>query len=172
MADLTGKSEQPAPQYIDAATPLRITTCPDCGIVFALPLAVFLERVAAGGVVSCPNGHPVILGKPKIAPGDTLALSASLVAELAQMRHELAVARGALLRATPVSPAREAAPATPEEILRRINLLVSRVRFVGRESRRLCALCGKNFQNNYSFKRHLQEQHAEKIAALPADAFN
>jgi hypothetical protein len=178
MTDLTSQPDQSgaratrassALEFCDADTPLRITACPDCGIVFALPLALYLDRVAAGGVVSCANGHPILLGRPKIADGDTLALSAHLVAELNQTRHELAQARGALLRAASPAPTAEVAP-TPAEISRRVNLLTSRARGDGRR-RSICHLCGKSLQSGSSFKRHLQRQHAAEIAALPAGAF-
>lgn len=172
MADLTGKSEQtPTDQYIDGAVPLRITSCRTCGIVFALPLKVYAERLDAGGSITCPNGHPMLLLESKIAAGDLLALSVRLVADLSQARHEVEAMRGRLIRATPSTPAADAAPLTPEELLRRVNMLVSRAAIRGDRDRRICTFCGKLYKGNTTFKKHLRNQHAPAIASLPPVAF-
>ncbi len=163
---------EPAPPAgpVEGTTYLRLTDCPECGVVFGLPMRLWAERFKRkGGQVTCPNGHAVPVPPAAVKAGDVLMVNVYLLGELRQVRHELATTRATLARMPlPPTPAGTVDKAESE---RRVNLLVSRAErnVLGKP---VCRLCGKSLPSPHDFKTHLKRKHADYVTTAPAALFD
>ena len=154
------------PESIDVLNRLRITSCPSCGIVFALPQHVWSQRLNDFSAIHCPNGDVIELRDTPESRENLAIINIELLTEIAQTRHELVTARHEIARLPhpPESPISEA------ELKRRIELTASRAPRLER-GRPICIHCGKTFAAS-GFRVHLKREHAETISTLPASCFD
>jgi hypothetical protein len=150
-----------APAFIEAPTRYRLVTCPTCAAVFAVPMDVYLQRLAdpkKRGVVHCFDGHPVPLVNTIVEKTDALAAAAAMVVELRQARYDADRLR-AILATVPRLPSK---PPTPAEIERRIRHVVNRARNTdfGKVVCRFCELASRTAS---SLKAHVKAVHLKEI---------
>jgi|GEM_PF-3052794 len=167
-----------SPPRVDATMRLRVLTCEHCGVPFAMPLTMFLAKTHLGSLAYCPGGHSQKLRRESLAKADLLFAAQYLADELTQRTYELQAACFEIARLKIASPPAVTAPAAPvegKELLRRINLEISRALIRASHSFKsrspVCTRCGKLFANRRSFKNHLERFHAADIAAMPATAY-
>ena len=157
----TGLSES-----IDALNRLRITSCDDCGVMFALPQQIWAQRVNDGGEIYCPNGHRTEL-RDASESGENLAImNVELLTELTQRTHELRMAQNEIARL----PHPAESPIGEAELKRRIELSASRAMRLER-GRPICIYCGRTFKGS-GFRVHLRREHSETISNMPAVCFD
>ena len=53
-----------APAAMEVIDRLRVLACQTCGIAFAAPEALFLQRVDSAQAIVCPNGHALVYREP------------------------------------------------------------------------------------------------------------
>lgn len=144
--------------------------CPDCGVPFALPAALYLRRLDERGHVYCPAGHLIELRPDDLkAKGEATLYGMMLIGQLREARMRIAELRRELQRRP--APA-EGGPITPEELKRRVSILANRLE--GAEyGRKLCSFCGSKMKgNDTNVRRHLKQKHAAEIAAMEPAAFD
>lgn len=129
-----------ADELITTSVTLAVTECPTCFTEHAIPRRMYRDRLANGGSVYCPNGHPWVFCEPE---NDKLkrqleqsrrirdSLSASLTAERDQ---RLAAQRSAAAR------------------LGQLTKLRNRV------GNGVCPCCNRSFAN---LARHMDSQHPD-----------
>jgi len=138
------------------------TSCPECGVVFALPMEIFLIRCSERGTIYCPHGHLI-----ELAPRDEGSVI-DLLGELRQIKHELATALHTLARI----PQPNTGPIRDDEFERRVRILTNRSEKVGLMERPRCCLCAKTSTSNYNLRRHLKRRHDQEIRELADSYFN
>src|SRR4051794_11161908 len=122
------------PATFEIAARLTVTTCPTCGISYALPTSLYLSRPQDPEPIHCPSGHAHAIALADDSES-LLALHAAAVLELAQLRHANRQAECELELLRPKAGEQQAP--TREEIVRRARILEARGR-VGVYGKRLC----------------------------------
>jgi len=155
------------PDSIDVMNRLRITSCPTCGVIFALPQQLWSQCVNDGSEIFCPSGCHIELRDTEETRGSLAILNVELLAQITQTKHELETARDRIARL----PHPPQAPISAEELSRRIELTASRASHIkGLDP--ICLYCGKPSSNRSSLRAHLMRKHAEAISNLPASCFD
>ncbi|HEX4055991.1 MAG TPA: hypothetical protein VHX86_17135 [Tepidisphaeraceae bacterium] len=166
-APATDPSDQDEPVTLDSLGKLLLRTCPTCGCNFALPMAVWLDRLHGEGSIFCPAGHAIEIKKTPGNQADCAILAATLLHRLNQSGHELRQARNALARLSPSN----VLPVDEKEYQRRLNLMISRAQHA-EYGKSICILCGKKQSSNSSFRTHLKARHADELRTLPPACFD
>lgn len=157
----TDPSDQDEPVTLEAMNQLLLRACPTCGCNFALPMAVWLDRLHGEGSIFCPAGHAIEIKKTPDNQADCAILAVNLMASLSQSTHELRSARNALARLSPAG----VLPVDDKEFDRRLNLMNSRAQRAA-FGKPICILCGKTQSSNSSFRTHLKTRHADELRTL------
>jgi hypothetical protein len=153
---------------LDVSLRLRVTTCPDCSLLFALPAEYYVQRQDDADAIYCPRGCLIHLTPPPATDLPTLAAHAALLAEVRQLKLD----RDRLLNLTATqAPAAAATPIDAKELKRRCAILVERAEHA-EYGHPLCRFCGKTQRSNYRYREHLQRSHPLEVADLPASYFN
>lgn len=147
----------PLPPF-DASQRLRVLACPQCGVVFAMPVTLHLERVAASGTVHCPNGHAHQPARESAATPDLLRANIALLLEAQQLRHEL----DAALR-RPTSPPADPLGVLDKRELRRRSRIEAERAEQGAYGRRICRFCGC-LKAGGKLAEHIRRQHPGLLA--------
>jgi hypothetical protein len=156
-----------SPLVFDVAARLAVTTCPACGIAFAIPAALYLARANEKGSIHCPGcGEARALDRDAEPAEDWLALGVQQLLEIQQLKHRVRQAEGELEQLRPKMA--EAQPPDAAEIKRRANILAERSRPGATYGKRICRYCGKGSTSLY---RHLMRVHKDELAAEPAATF-
>jgi hypothetical protein len=132
--------DQVPPGSVPASISLYVTTCAECGTVFAVGAHFLNARRKDGQTFFCPNGHSLGYGPSE---ADKLRKQLKQV-ELAKQAAEVG--------------ARQAA--ADREALRRSNRALKGVvtRIKNAAARGVCPCCGEYFPDLHS---HMQQQHPD-----------
>ncbi len=155
-------SEQPTPtqHLIDITSMLRVLSCRTCGVGYAAPMSLWLQRSHDREEIFCPSGHAHRLAPDDEAPESMQLLNLLVAGELENVQMQLA---SALIAANRAAPAEEG-PISKTELKRRSEMLASKCRL------KVCRFCGK--EKGGGLASHYRRQHAEQVAKLPARMFD
>jgi hypothetical protein len=153
--------------HVDAMNRLRIASCPDCGIVFALPMDLWLSRTNASAQIFCPSGHAIALHPKTEAPASMLLLQVQMLAEIRQDKNEIDRLKNTLAR----MPQLPVMPMTEAEVLRRVKFIANRARRTG-VGRPICRFCESHSATDTGLTKHLKRNHLREVIDLPAAFFN
>jgi hypothetical protein len=163
---------QPAPPpLIDIATRLRIISCPECAMLFAVALDWYLLRREARNRIICPAGHPIELEPIANDPPLLADLAAEHVRTLGELRQAMHTIDQMKTRLASM-PQIPVLPVTREEMARRLRFMANRAEHVTDNFNRLiCKFCEASVNRPSGLKQHLQRYHLKEIAELPAEFF-
>lgn len=146
----------------DVAVRFCFVSCAVCGVGFALPMALYLERVSTGAAIYCPNGHE---HKATVDQDSPAGSRGHLLSELQQVRFDNLQLQRDLARYA-VSPP----PLDAKELKRRAGILSAHAEGVGIGGV-ICVLCGNEKRGRSALRNHLIRQHAEDLKLEPASRF-
>ncbi len=152
------KADRPS---FEVMASLQVMTCSGCGVLFAVPALLHLERCDQGGRIYCPNGHAVEVSRSEIEP-DLLRQTIRQAAEIQALRHQVNTQR-------PATGGDKAAEISVLELKRRAALIVAhteRAEF----GRKICQFCGNSCKGTY-LKAHLLNHHRAEMTAMAAESF-
>jgi hypothetical protein len=144
---------------------LHVTSCDGCGIAFALPASLYLERLKARGVITCPNGHANALTPLLMRTADLTTLHVAALKELTHLGHRLRVALAELETLRP-KPG-DIQPPGKAELKRRAYILDARAERA-EYGKGVCRFCGKS---SSALRKHILAAHLEELKLLPASSF-
>lgn len=143
---------------------LRLLSCAQCGIAYAVPADFHITRGARQEPIHCPAGHANDPGEQ--TPASMLledltharAEMERLGAELQQLRARLG----------------ESSSIDNKELRRRANLLAATAERSGRGimDEPICPVCGRTKAGANRLAEHIYRQHREQIRQMPATKFN
>jgi len=151
---------------------VSIMICPECSILFGVPLSLYAKKLEEGGAICCPNGDLVGVGGGEVdGQGKSLLNPAGmrhLAEDLADASHRLSCQEEELrtLRARLES----AGFPTNQEVRRRCNILSHRAE-PAKYGELICLVCGKAKRNAAALSNHLYRQHLESVRQMPAVQF-
>lgn len=125
---------------------LDVTTCGECGAVFAMPRAFIAERQADRKTFYCPNGHARCYGE----------------SEIGRLQAELERERSARKRETELRMA--ARKDAEHEALERRKLRTRVKNLKERVKNGVCPCCHRSF---VQLARHMQTKHPDYTAGEP-----
>lgn len=150
----------------DTLNRLRVTSCSECAMIFALPLAHYLNQCERASEIFCPAGHRIALTAETQSPAGLLLMNVQLLGEVAQVRHESATLQKQLkaveARAMLNVSANPGEPMTDAERKRRVTLLANTAR-AGTFGERLCPFCATAHRQAASLRRHIMRRHLDRI---------
>lgn len=148
---------------VDAATRLRLLSCPVCAVCFAIPAELHLRRAAESAAVTCPNAHSFNVSP--LPPDELHAMNAALLEEIAGLKTQAVV---------PVKPADRIAQAASLLADRAAILAARELAKAGGGARGKyfnCSLCNARIYFN-AIANHYKKSHRQTVLDMPAEAFD
>ena len=143
---------------LEAVTLLHICQCGSCGILYAVPLVTYAQRVEQSAAIYCPNGHSNVA-----TPQRFNGTPAGMVEELQQLRCENLQFKRIVASFGPCV-------LTKKEISRRAVILSERQETL-EYGHVLCPFCGQRKRHRNALRNHLYRQHLEDLKIEPAETF-
>lgn len=155
------------PLTLDSMNRLKLMNCRTCGTMFALPLAVWIDRMHNEGNVYCICGHEnrIEQNDPK-NQGELTLIASQLLVDLTNSRQSEAELRKGVC----VIPAAAQNPISDAEFTRRLRWLVTTAHRTD-GARLVCSFCARSRNDAPHFRAHLKDSHRAEIAAMPATCF-